>query len=135
MALSGTLGTISTLMNSENRKLFEAGKIAAIANATISMYEGIMQAWKLGPILGPPLAVLVGAAGIANIQAIRNTQFGAGTAAVSNTQAINGASTPVRPIGPNPGSTDTGGNGGSVQIIINGAITPEMIDREVIPRI
>jgi hypothetical protein len=98
-ALSGALGTISTLMNSESRKLFEIGKAGAIANSIISMHQGIMEAWKLGPILGPILAPIVGLAGLANIQAIRKTKFGGGTAGVSNTQAINGAATPAVPPG------------------------------------
>lgn len=69
-----TLGTISTLQNSKSRELFEIGKAAAIANATISTYEGIAKAWALGPIIGPPLAALVGVAGFAQVANISSMQ-------------------------------------------------------------
>jgi hypothetical protein len=72
--LKQSLNTISTLQNSKNRELFYIGKAAAIANATISTYEGIAKAWSYGPILGPPLAALVGVAGFANIANIASQQ-------------------------------------------------------------
>jgi hypothetical protein len=65
-----TLGSISGLMASNNRTLFEIGKAAAIANATINMFEGVSKAWALGPILGPILAPLVAIAGAAQIAGI-----------------------------------------------------------------
>ena len=89
------LGSISTLMNSHSRKMFEIGKAASIANTIISTAEGVMAAWKI-PFVGWAMAPLVAAAGIAQIQAIRSTTFGGGgSPAVSNTQAVNAASTPV----------------------------------------
>src|SRR5690625_401922 len=94
-AIRSALSDISTLMNGESRKMFEVGKMAAIADATISMYQGIMKAWSLGPIIGPALAAMVGAVGAMNIKSIANTKFGGGTAAVSNTQAVNNAATGV----------------------------------------
>lgn len=74
------LGTISSLMSSGSKKLFEIGKVAAIADAGISMYQGIMKAWALGPILGPIMAPLVAVAGMANIAKIKSTKFGGGAA-------------------------------------------------------
>lgn len=97
--LMTALGTISTLMNSENKKLFEVGKLAAIANATVAMFEGVGQALRLPWPLNMVIAPLVGIAGLANIQNIRKTQFGGGSAGVSNTQAINAKATPVIPPG------------------------------------
>src|SRR5690625_3648338 len=94
-AIRSALSDISTLMNGESRKMFEEGRMAAIADATISMYQGIMKAWSLGPIIGPALAAMVGAVGAMNIKSIANTKFGGGTAAVSNTQAVNNAATGV----------------------------------------
>lgn len=79
--LQGALSTVSSLMNSENRKMFEVGKAAAIAQSIINTYQGIGEAWKLGPILGPPMAALVGAAGFANVAAIRSQSFGGGGSA------------------------------------------------------
>jgi len=72
------LGIISGLMDSGNRKMFEAGKVAAIANATISTIQGATQALSLGPILGPIMAGVVTAMGVANISKIASTKFGGG---------------------------------------------------------
>jgi len=79
--IQGMLGFASSLMQSNRRKEFEVGKAAAIANATISMFEGIGKAWSYGPILGPIFATLVGAAGLMNIRSIKSQQFGGGGAA------------------------------------------------------
>jgi hypothetical protein len=89
-------------MNSENKKMFKAGQLAAIANATIAMFEGVGPALRLPWPLNMVIAPLVAAAGIANIQQIRSTQFnggGSGSAGLSNTQALNAASTPASPPG------------------------------------
>lgn len=74
-------GQMAGLMQSNKRKEFEVGKAAAIANATVSMYEGIMKAWGYGPILGPIFASIVGAAGLMNIRQIKSQQFNGGGAA------------------------------------------------------
>jgi len=66
----GVLGSMSTLMNSENKKLFRIGQAAAIANATISTYEGATKALSYGPFIGPPLAAMITAAGMANVASI-----------------------------------------------------------------
>lgn len=74
-------GQMAGLMQSNKRKEFEVGKAAAISNAMISMYEGIMKAWSFGPILGPIFASIVGTAGLMNIRQIKSQQFGGGGAA------------------------------------------------------
>jgi len=88
------LGSISTLMNSHSRKMFEIGKAAAIANAIVSTALGVTKAMEI-PFIGWAMAPLVAAAGIAQIQAIRSTTFGGGGGGVTNTMAVNAASTPV----------------------------------------
>ena len=93
--MSGAFSAISTLMNSESRKLFEIGKMGALAQATVSMYQGVMEAWALGPILGPILAPLVATAGAANIAAISRTRFGGGAGGAVPTQQINAGQTGV----------------------------------------
>lgn len=82
--LQTALNQGASLMTSSSRKMFEAGKVAALANAAIDMYSGIGKAWALGPILGPPMAALVGAAGVANIQNINRQKFGGGGGGVSS---------------------------------------------------
>jgi hypothetical protein len=69
-----SLSYIATLQNSNSMELFRIGQAAAIANATINMYEGISKAWALGPILGPILAPLVAVAGAAQIAGIAAQQ-------------------------------------------------------------
>ena len=88
------LGSISTLMNSHSRKMFEIGKAASIANTVIATARGVMEAWSI-PFVGWAMAPLIAAAGIAQIQTIRSTTFGGGGGGVTNTMAVNAASTPV----------------------------------------
>lgn len=94
-ALSG----LTTLMNSENRKMFEIGKAAAIAQSIISTYTGMTKALELGWPLGPIAAAAIGAQGFAQVASIRSQSFGGGGAGAaatgSNTAAVNAASTPV----------------------------------------
>ena len=61
-AAQSTFSTISTLTQSNNKELVALGKAAAIANITISTAQGVMNAFKLGPILGAILAPIVIAA-------------------------------------------------------------------------
>ena len=97
-SLQGALSTVSSLMNSENRKMFEIGKAAAIAQSIINTYQGVSEAWKLGPILGPPLAALVATAGFANVANIRKQSFGGGGGAAgvagAGTAGLASAQTP-----------------------------------------
>jgi len=95
--IQAALGSASSLMNSESRKMFEVGKAAAIANSIISTYEGVAKAWGLGPILGPPMAALVAASGFAQVANIRKQKFGGGGggASASPTANVNAANTPV----------------------------------------
>lgn len=73
-----TLQFISSLSQSENKKLASIGKAAAIATATIDTFAGVGKAWALGPILGPPLAALVLTAGMANVARISGVQLAEG---------------------------------------------------------
>jgi hypothetical protein len=129
------LGSISTLMNSENRKMFEIGKVAAIANAIISTSQGIMEAWKLGPILGPILAPLVAVAGAAQIANIKATKFGGGgsapSAGVSKTGALNAANTPVGGLGQGGGGRNVFVHGIDPNSLFSGKQMVELINGAV----
>lgn len=104
-AAGNALSSLTTLMNSENRKMFEVGKAAAIAQTVISTYQGAQKAFTaladipiVGPALGAAAAAAAIAAGMARVQSINSTEFGGGdqsAAGVSNTQAVNAASTPT----------------------------------------
>ena len=106
--LQGALGSISSLMSSKNKELFEIGKAASIANAIISTIEGATKALSYGPYLGPPLAALVMTAGLANVAMIASTQIGGGAASPTNaTLGGGGSATPTPVYGGNPGGPST----------------------------
>ena len=102
--MAGAMSGLTTLMNSENRKMFEIGKAAAIAQSIISTYTGMTKALELGWPMGPIAAAAIGAAGFANVASIRSQSFGGGgsTATGSNTTAVNAASTPTASSGDAP---------------------------------
>ena len=92
---------LTTLMNSGSRKMFEIGKVAAIANALISARESIVSSYAAGakiggPVLGAAFGAAAGIAQFANIQAIRSQSFGGGGSVGSTsmpTANINAAAT------------------------------------------
>lgn len=56
-AFSGALGDLSSLMQSENKKLFKIGQTAAVADAVVKGLHAATTAWDKGmDIGGPPLA-------------------------------------------------------------------------------
>lgn len=64
--ISSAFGDLSSLMQSENEKLFKIGKAAAIAEATIDGYKAATSAWEKGmSIGGPPVAAAFTAASLA----------------------------------------------------------------------
>lgn len=116
MALAKSVfGDISTLMNTESRKLFEVGKAAAIANAIVDTHAGMTKALAQGGWAGIAMAAAVGAKGFASVSAIRSQSFGGGGAGAqatgSNTAAINAATTPV--------GGNSGGGGPQQNTVIN----------------
>lgn len=138
-------GHIGGLMNTQSRKMFEIGKAGAIAETIVNTYAAAMGAWKslssipfVGAGLGAAAAAAVVVAGLANVQRIRQTQFGGG-----------GGATPVFPANPNTGVPTTpppnsappaaGGVGGGVTVVIqvhgNVIGNQDWIERELIPGI
>lgn len=128
----GALGNLSTLMNSESRKAFKIGKIAAIANATISGIEAVVHSYKFGsqiggPILGAAFAATAAAATAVQIQQIKSQQFGGGGTVSpggggSAPPNVYQPPQPTQPVGP---STSQNGSQGSPSVIlnINGPVT------------
>jgi hypothetical protein len=68
--LKSTLNTIATLSSSGNKTLAVIGKSAAIGTATIDGIIAVQKALALGPILGPPAAIVTGIATAANVAKI-----------------------------------------------------------------
>lgn len=73
--LRSSLGTISSLQNSQNKTLGAIGKAAAIANITISTQEGAMKAWSQLGVFGGPMAALIVAAGAASAAKVAGVNF------------------------------------------------------------
>jgi len=80
-------GQMSALMQTKSHALFEIGKAGAIAETIINTYAAAIGAYKamasipyIGPALGIAAAAAATLAGIANVNAIRNTTIGGGGA-------------------------------------------------------
>lgn len=58
---AGAFSDLSSLMNTENRKMFKVGKIAAIASAGIAGAQSAIQAWRSGMETSGPWAPVVAA--------------------------------------------------------------------------
>jgi hypothetical protein len=96
---SQALSNMSTLMNTNSRKMFEVGKAAAYSNAIVTGADAAVAAYRGGlrvsggnPAVGAAFATASLAATGAQTQAINNTKFGGGGGGASNTQAVNNAS-------------------------------------------
>ena len=77
--VSQTFNALSSLMDTENRKLFEIGKAAAISGAIVDGYAGVQK--TLASVPAPfnyALAAAQGVAAAANVAKIASTSFGSG---------------------------------------------------------
>lgn len=88
-AWSGALGDLASLMQSGNKKMFDIGKAAAIAQATIDGWSAATSAWEKGmKIGGPPVAAAFTAFSLvrtgAMIASIASQQFGGGSNATAS---------------------------------------------------
>lgn len=133
-------GNLSTLMNTESRKLFEIGKIAAIAEATVSGIEASIHAYKFGtkiggPAMGAAFATTAALATGVKIAQLKSQQFGGGGTVSGGTAGGAGPGTyqpsqPQIPDGPASSEDDRRG----VQIIFNGNVNgldPDQIARSI----
>lgn len=121
-------GNLSTLMNTESRKLFEIGKIAAIAEATVSGIEATIHSYKFGakiggPALGAAFATTAALATGVKIAQLKSQQFGGGGTVSGGTAGGAGPgvyqpSQPQIPSGPSSAEEERRG----VQIIFNGDV-------------
>jgi hypothetical protein len=129
-AMSATLGILGALQSGamqNHRKGFEIAKVAAIAETTINTYKAATGAYAalspipvVGPALGIAAAAAATAAGLANVQAISSQQFGGkGGSITPPSFSSGGASSPSTTVQQPQG---IGQGGGSVTIVLNGAI-------------
>jgi hypothetical protein len=85
-AVAKMFGDLSSLMQTENKRLFEIGKVAARANTIVSTYSAAQKAYEslagipvVGPALGAAAAGAAIVAGGVRLQAINSTSFGSGS--------------------------------------------------------
>lgn len=77
-------GNLSSLTSSSSKELFEIGKAASIANATLSGYQAVQNALAVQPFpLGLALAASAAVSAAQNIAGIASTSFGGGGASPS----------------------------------------------------
>ena len=123
-AVSQTFGALSSLMNTESKKMFEIGKAAAIAGAIVDGFAAVQGAFKVGnKIGGPPLGAAFAAAtaiqSAVQVQNIAKQKIGgaqtmgssggfSGGLPATNTQSQPQAGTNVTVSGINPGDMFTG---------------------------
>lgn len=90
-AKKSILKDLSSLMNTESRKVFEIGKAAAIAQTTMSTYQSVTKAMAEVPYpLNFGVAAAALAAGLNNVNNIRNTSFGSAGGGAASTGGIAG---------------------------------------------
>jgi len=122
--------SMSTLMDTENRKQFEIGKAASVASASISAISTAMNAYEsasaipyVGWILGPVAAAAALAAGVANVQKIASTPFGGNTASSasfsSSSVSVPSASSTTSSVPDAPVAADTGGTS-AINVTVQG---------------
>lgn len=97
-ALGNLMDNLASLMGSKSRKMFEIGKVAAIASTVVSTMQGAQNAYTalagipvVGPALGVAAAGAAIAAGAVRVQAINAQSFSKGTVsgAAANSTAEN----------------------------------------------
>jgi hypothetical protein len=120
------LSPMTQSVTRESKAMFNINKAAALADAVMNTSAGITMALRTYP---PPLSFLMaaaqGAAGFAQINAIRSQQFGSATAAPSVS-----AATPVGATATSPTGMGGGGGGGSSGQVVTINLTGEIFGRE-----
>ena len=125
-AISSMMNNLISLMNTGSKKLFQIGKIAAIAQATVDTYKGAQSAFAdtPGPIwLKVAAGIAATAAGVARVASIAGTSFGGGGPSPATTASTTGGQ-PVTGSLPPPASTPTA-TAQEVNITIVGRTTAE----------
>ena len=80
------LSSLSSLMNTENRKMFEVGKAAAVAQTIMNTYQSVTKAMAEVPYPANfAVAAAALASGLNNVNNIRNTQFGSAGGGAAST--------------------------------------------------
>lgn len=121
--VAGYMADMTAGVSRENKAMFEINKIAGIANATVSTFQGMAKALEWGFPLGPIFAAVIGASGFAQIKAIASQHFGGGGGAAPSLAGGTPA-TPVTPV--NGGTPQSGGASGGSLLTVEG-ISPDAL--------
>jgi len=105
---SSMFGNLSSLMDTENKKLFRIGKAAALAQATLDGYSSVLSSYREGtkiggPVVGAAFAATAGIATAVQISKIASASYGSG----GGTPAMAATSNPNV-----PANEQVGGQGG-----------------------
>lgn len=122
---SGMFSNLSTLMNTESKRMFQIGKVASIASAVVSGLEAVTSSYAAGAkIGGPPLgaafAATAAVATAAQVQQIKAQQFGGGGSVTAGTAGGAGPGVYQPPQPSIPTGPESQGRG--VQIVFNGNV-------------
>jgi hypothetical protein len=109
--------------------MFKLNKIAAISNAIVSTYQGMTKALEWGWPMGPIFAGLIGAAGFANVQAIRSQSFQGGGGGV----APSVVPTPAPPVTPVSEVTQPQQAQRVVNVTISGPVDRQFLKDALLP--
>lgn len=140
--IGGAMNKLTNLMDSNSKDSFERKKKAAKATAIVSTASAVVQSFENagGYPWGLIPAGLMLAAGLKQIENINKQQYNGGGAVSGGSVSGGGggttSTTPPRQAQqqvPRMDDMDRDHGGGSTQIIINGAITEDMINEVVVP--
>jgi stress-induced morphogen len=122
-AVSQTFGGLSTLMNTESKKLFAIGKAAAIAGAVVDGYAAVSKTMASAPYpLNIGLAAAQGVASAVQIQGIAKQKIG-GAQSMGATASFSGGT-------PTTNTSGGGGGMGDRNISISGLDPSSMFSGE-----
>lgn len=114
-AVSGALGDLSSLMASENKKLFKVGQAAALAEAVVSGYSAAVAAWDKGmKIGGPGLAAAFTGASLAKTGMLISQIKGASPTGGGGQNNVGGSGAPSE------SASDGGGQRAAVSLTLIG---------------
>ena len=90
---SSMFGNLSTLMETENKKLFQVGKVAALSQAVIDGYSAVLSSYKEGtkiggPVVGAAFAATAGIATAVQISKIGSASYGGGGSTAGGMGAV-----------------------------------------------
>lgn len=127
--IGSAFGDLSSLMVSENAKVFKIGQAAAIAEATISGYQAAVDAWQKGmKIGGPPVAAAFAGASIIKTGALISQISSASPSGGGGGASMGGAPSAAGAAGGSQGPLDVRMTGLGMNDIVRGSDVANLLD-------